>query len=293
MSNEIDKALIIQFSDQVHHDAQQMKSRLRPHVKVKPMSGDVYAYDGLGVVEANEVTGRVQQRVFSDIAHNRRKIARRRFEVTLPIDDMDVRGVLISPQQEYSMAVVKAMSRRFDRVGVEAAFADVKTGRDFETTVTFATEGTTVTATAGLTYEKILEINKNFRNAEVNNEVPEETLFLITGDEEEALFQETELISGDFQRQFSIEKGQMVYAVGNKLLTYGADVSNPIIQVVTTTRNCIAMVGRGLCYGISKEFDVKIEPRPDYVDLMQVCVTGILGAVRTEGKLIQKVTTTA
>lgn len=291
---EIDKALIIEFSDRVHVEAQQMKSRLRPFSKIKPMSGDVFAYDGLGAVEANEVVGRVQKRVFTDIQHLRRKIARRRFEVTLPIDDMDIRAVLLNPESEYAGAIVRAMARRFDRVGIEAAFADVKTGRDFETTLTFAQDnGQTVTATAGFTYEKFLEINKNFRNAEVNNEVPEEQLLLVTGDEEEDFFQETELVSGDFQRQFAVEKGRMTYAVGNLLLIYGADVANPMLSVATGVRSCIAMVGRGLCYGLSKEFDVKIEPRPDYVDLKQVVSSGILGAVRTEGKLIQKVTTTA
>lgn len=293
MANEIDKALIIQFSDSVHVEAQQMKARLRPYVKVKPMTGDVFAYDGLGSVEATEVAGRVVRRTFASIDHLRRKIARRRFEVTLPIDDIDVRAILLNPEQEYAAAIVRAMARRFDRVGVEAAFADVKTGRDFETTLTFAQDnGTTVNATSGLTYEKLLEINKNFHNAEVNNEVEEEQLLLITGDEEERMFQETELISGDFQRQFSVEKGKMVYAVGNKLTIYGADVNNPILAVSGSTRDNIAMVGRALCYGLSKEFSIKIEPRPDYVDLMQVSCTGILGAVRTEGKLIQKVQTT-
>ncbi len=294
MPGEIDKALIIQFSDQIHVESQQMQSRLRPIVKVKPMTGDVFAYDGLGAVEAEEVVGRVVKRTFQDISHLRRKIARRRFVVTLPIDDMDVRAVLLNPEQEYSAAVVRAMSRRFDRVGIEAAFADVKTGRDFETTVTYANDGgTTVNATSGLTYEKILEINKVFRNNEVNTEMPEQQIMLLTGTEEERLFQETELISGDFQRQFAIEKGQMIMAVGNRLLVYGGSVTNPILSVVSGTRDCIAMVGRALCYGLSKEFEVKIEPRPDYVDLVQVAVSGILGAVRAEGKLIQKVQTTA
>lgn len=294
MANEIDKALIIQFSDQVHITAQQMKSRLRPYVRVKPMTGDVYAYDGLGQVEANEVIGRVQKRNFTEINHLRRKIARRRFEVTLPIDDIDVRAVLISPEQEYAGAVVRAMARRFDRVGVEAIFATVATGRDFETSVTYANDGgTTVNATAGMTYEKVLEINKNFHAVEVNTEIEEEQLFICSAVEEQSLFGETELISGLFTHQFAIEKGKMMYAVGNKVLVYGSGVANPILNVSGGVRDNISMVGRALCYGLSKEFEVKIEPRPDYVDVVQVAVTGILGAVRTEGALAQKVQATA
>ena len=121
MANDnIDNALIIQFSDQLRHESQQIRARLRPYVQVKPMIGDVFAYDGLGDVEAREVAGRVQATVFDDIDHLRRKITRRRFVVTLPIDKMDDLGVLIKPQSEYAQACIKAMERVFDRVGVDA-----------------------------------------------------------------------------------------------------------------------------------------------------------------------------
>lgn len=71
------------------------------------------------------------------------------------------------------------MERQFDRVGVEAAFADVQTGREFDTTVTFAADGgTTINATAGLVYERLLEIRKFWRNNEVGNDMPEKYLSL-------------------------------------------------------------------------------------------------------------------
>jgi len=186
------------------------------------------------------------------------------------------------------------MARRFDRVIVEAAFAAVLTGRDFETSVTFANDnGLTVDATAGLTYDKILEINQNFHDYEVNNDEMEKQILAVSGDEETALMKEIELISGDYTRQFSIDAGKIRMAVGNELVVYGGAVNNPILAVSSGTRDCIGMVGRAMCVGLSKEFDVKVEVRPDYVDLTQISITGILGAVRTEGRLIQKVQTTS
>ncbi len=150
----IDKAMITQFSDMLQLKSQQIKARLKPYSRMKPMKGDLFAYDGLGDVEAQEVNGRIQLTQFQDIDHLRRKIKRRRFVVTLPIDDMDERGVLINPESEYASACIRAMERVFDRVGVDALFASVETGRDFETTVTYANDGGfTVDATAGLTYE--------------------------------------------------------------------------------------------------------------------------------------------
>lgn len=289
----IDRNLIIQFSDMMHVKAQQIKARLRPYVKIKPMSGDVFAYDGLGQVEAREVNGRVQLTQFDDIESLRRKITRRRFVVTLPIDDMDVRALLLDPEGAYAEACVRAMERVFDRVGIEAMFASVLTGRDFETTVTAANDGVvTVNATGGLTYEKCLEIRKNFTNNEVGTDVPEQFVFGFSGDEEDQLMKEVELISSDFSSGFAVDKGTIDRVVGMKALVYGADVANPLLAVASTTRDCFAMSTRALCYGMSKEFSIKIEPRPDYIDTKQVQIVGILGAVRTEGILIQKVQTT-
>lgn len=292
-SGTIDQAQIIQFSDMLHVKSQQIRSRIRPYVNIKPMVGDLFAYDGLGIVEAREIQGRIVKTEFDDIEHNRRKIKRRRFVVTLPIDESDVRGMLTDPQGPYAEACIRAMERVFDRVGVESAFADVYTGRDFGTTVTYASDGgVTVTATAGLTYEKLLEIKKGFINNDVGTDIPETFLFLLSGDETDQLMKETELTSGDFSRSYVVDQGEITKAVGMNLITYGADVANPILSVASTTRSNIAMSSRGLAYGLSKTMDVKVQSRPDYVELKQVQVIGELGAVRTEGILVQKVTTT-
>ena len=131
MVMSIDNALITEFSDLVHHETQQMQSRLKPYLTVKQMSGDFFAYDGLGRVDAREVTGRNVPATFDDITHTRRKISRRRFVINLPIDGSDVRGALLSPESEYAKSVAAGMLRQYDRVAYEAAFADVQTGRDF------------------------------------------------------------------------------------------------------------------------------------------------------------------
>lgn len=290
----IDKALIIEFSAMLHHESQQIQARLRPYVKVRPMSGDVFAYDGLGDVEAREVQGRTQPTVFDDIDHLRRKISRRRFVVTLPIDDSDVRGVLMNPDGEYARACIQAMERVFDRVGVDAAFASVETGRDFETSVTFANDGGfTVTATGGITYDDLLTIHQNWIDADVGNDLNESLVFCIAGDEHTALMKETELISGDYSRSFVVDKGTIQQAAGLSIVKFAANARQPVLPVASSVRACLAMTDRALCYGLSKEMEITFKDRPDYVNVKQVQITGILGAVRTEGVLVQKVNTTS
>lgn len=294
MANQsIDKALIIQFSAMLQIKAQQIKARLRPFVRIKAMTGDVFAFDGLGDVEAVEVFGRVQATTFQDIDHLRRKIVRRRFVVTLPIDDSDVRAVLINPQGEYAGACIKAMERVFDRVGVSVLFANVATGRDFETTVTYANDGGfTVNATAGLTYDKLLEIQQNWIDADVGNDVPVKKVMGISGDEHTALMKETELISGDFTRQIVVDNGEIVRAAGIELVKFAANARQPVLSVSAGTRDCFAMTTMALCYGLSKEMKITIKDRADLIDVTQVQIIGILGAVRTEGVQVQKVQTT-
>ena len=294
MVQSIDQALITQFSDLVHQEAQQLTSKLRPHVIMKQMTGDLFAYDGLGRVDAREVNGRVAPADFDDIEHNRRKISRRRFVINLPVDSSDVRGALMDPDSEYSKAVASGMMRQMDKVVTEAAFADVLTGRDFETTVTFANDGgVIVDATGGLTYEKLLEVQENFIDEDVGTQLDESLYLTISGKENTALMQETELTSGDFTRELVVDKGKMTHAAGLDLIHFAANAPIPILEISGAERFLLAASSRAICVGVSKEMSITIQERNDLIETHQVQVIMQIGAVRTEGVLIQKVRVTA
>lgn len=289
----IDNALKIQFGDMVHIKAQQVKARMRPYVQILKMSGDKFAYDGLGDVEATEVKGRIQPVVFQDIEHLRRKISRRRFAITLPIDASDIRGALLDPKGLYAKAIVAGLERRFDRLVVEAMFADVWTGRDFETKITAANDGVkTVNATSGLTYEKLLEIQENWIDSDVGTDMPVKKVLGITGEEHTALMSETKLISGDYSRQYVVDKGEIQNAVGLDIVKFAADARNPILPVSSGTRSCFAATTEGIAVGVSV-VKLDIKERDDYYETTQVQAILEMGAVRTEGVQVQKVTTTA
>ena len=298
MVESIDEAQVIEFSDKVHEEAQQQNSRLKPVVQIKQMQGDHFAYDGLGSVEAREITGRNVPATFDDIEHNRRQIIRRRFVINLPVDASDVRGALQDPVKNYAGAIAKGASRQFDRLIAEAAFLDVRTGRDFQNTVTAVDDGViTVDETAGLVYEKLLEIKENFIDNEVGNDdgvdENDEIYLTITGAEHTQLMQEEELISGDFTRDFVVEKGRVIRAAGIKLIAFGANVPKPIIPVISAQRKLIAATSRGICLGISKDMSIKVQERIDLIETVQVQVIFEIGAVRTEGALLQQVDVTA
>jgi uncharacterized protein (DUF697 family) len=201
--------------------------------------------------------------------------------------------MLLDPQNDYSGVCIRAIERVYDRVGIQAAFATVNTGRTFSTPVTAATDGViTVNATAGLTYEVMVQIKRYFANNEVGNDMPETFLFLCTGDEEGALMQETALINSLYTRQSVVDKGELTRAVGFELVKYGASVTQPLIAAASGTRNCIACSTRGIVYGMSLDLQLKVQERPDLVETTQVQAIIQLGAVRTEGVLVQQINTT-
>ena len=293
MPAQIETAQVIQFSSAVHLAAQQMRARFAPIFPVKQLTGKQYAYDGIGSIEAQELNGRFNRVTFSDLKVTRRKIGRRRFSLTLPIDGDDVSKVLMNQEAEYSQACSMAMARVYDRIGIEASLATVFTGEDMDTSVSFASDGgQTVTATGGLTYEKLLEVIQNFIDADVGNDMVESFVFCITGDEHTALMKELELTSGDYTRTSNVDKGAIQEAVGLKLIKFAANATDPIISVSGGVRSCIAMSSRGLCYAMPKQFEILVQDRADLVQTKQVQVNWTLGAVRTEGVLVQKVTTT-
>jgi hypothetical protein len=291
--NQISNALIVQFSDMMHIRAQQARARLRPYCDIRRMTGDTYAYDGLGTVEARELVGRINLTQFDDIEFNRREIIRRRFVVTLPLDQMDVEGMMVDPKGRLAEACVKALERVFDLVAYQAMFASVNTGQTFQTSVTAANDGVlTVDATGGLTLAKILQIKQNFIDGEVGNDMPVKICVGISGEEHSTLLQIDQFISTRYTTQMQLEKGEVMQVANMDVVKFGANVTNPVLGVVSGVRESFALASDGLCVGMSRDWDVSVKNRPDYVDVDQIQVIGVLGAVRTEGKLIQQFNTT-
>lgn len=294
MTDTISDVTARAFSEMVHHTAQQTQPRIRDWVEVRKFGkGEDYAYDSLGQVDARELDARYNKVQWTNIDWSRRKIGKRRFAVELPIDLQDADNMLLNPQGEYVRACVNAINRRFDRTVIEAAFADILTGKQFATTVSFATEGgLTVDATGGLTLAKILEGNKNFKDQEVGTETKVPLAIIYSGDEEDTLLQIQQLTSRDYTTQFGLENGALTNVCGFTPILYGGSALNPMLPVSSGTRPCMLFAKGAVCVAIAREFDVKVQPRTDYIDTDQVIITMTMGAVRTEAKLVQKLNTT-
>ena len=86
--------------------------------------------------------------------------------------------------------------------------------------------------------------------------------------------------------------GSVVEVVGIKVIKFAANATNPILGVSGGVRTNVAMSTRGLCFAMPKQFEIKVQDRTDLIQTKQVQVNWTLGAVRTEGVLVKRVTTT-
>lgn len=289
----VDNRLVTQFNAMIHNVAQQTQARFRPWAEEMEFKGDNMAYDSLGDIEARELTGRFNKVVFDDIEFQRRKITKRRFGVTLPVDKYDLEGMMTDPKGALATAALRAMERQYDRVFYDCLGADIQTGREFGTTVTAAADGVlTVNATAGVTLAKLLEVRQNFIDNEVGNDLPVDFGLAISGDEHTALLGILQLTSQDYSRDFVLEKGSIGRAAGLNLIAFGASARNPILQVAGGVRTSYAFAKGAVAMAIARNWEVNVEKRNDIYDTWQVQVVGVLGGVRIEGKLVQKFTST-
>ena len=217
----IANSLVTQFSADVHHAVQQTTIKTKPYVKMKALAGKDLAYDGIGSVDMREVSGLFVPVEFDDPAYNRRQLSNRRFVLSLPIDEKADIEQILSVDSEYRTLVANAITRRFDRLVIEAALASINTGANFGTVVTAAADGVVnVNATTGLNYDFLLEIIENWVNKEVHDQYKNFGL-CIDGAGHTALMKEIELVSGDYSRQFYVEKGMIQKAAGIDLLAFG------------------------------------------------------------------------
>lgn len=295
----------IEFGARVHQLGQQGASRLREFCDVVPMSGEAWSYDGVGQVEAMELTGRFNPSVAQDIQHYRRKVPRRQFVVTLYSDKWDTEARVVDPKAIYARACAAAMARRFDLTVYQAMFADVATGKDFTTTLTFAQDGgLTVTATGGITLDDLLEAKQNFTDSEIGNKGSVGTiagsntkfkkLMGITGDEERVLMQIQQIASRDYSDKMPLQDGELDFAAGIEFIKYGANPvgGNPMLSVSGGVRTSFVMAAGAMIVGVTREPEITIKDRPDLVNTDQIQITMSIGSARKEGRGVQKITTT-
>ncbi len=290
----IGDVLITKFGDTVFELAQQTQARTRPIVEMEQLMAEQMMFPRIGSAEVQQLNERFAEIIPTDIQWDNRRMSGARVGVPFFVDKWDADRMLADPRSVLAKRASQALERNFDRVVIASLNASVLTGRQGTVSVTAATDGVvTVDATGGMTYETLLQIDANFQKQEVGTESQLRKFLLISEQEHQALMKEGTLISGDFTRQYVVEKGYMIKALDFDIIRFGSGVPIPMLPVTGSTRNCYAVAMGAVKLGITQSWKIDVQERNDRWETTQILASGIIGALRMEGVRVQVVQTTA
>lgn len=288
-----DQALRYQFADMISMNLANTKSRIRPRLRnIKQQNGSVAFWDGLDGLDSYEIIGRNQETQNTDANHTRRRMVSRRFATSILLDKKDSIEMIVDPTSPYAKRMAEALMTRFDKLFFYYATATVTLGLETTTTKTFAADGgKTVDLTGGITYEGLLPIPENFIDAGVDLATTK-VFFAGTGQENTAFMKEQELTSGDFTRQFAVERGSVTNIMGMETIYFPRLAKNgDVLSETSSVRNCLAFSEDAVAVGIGSEIDVRITEESTRNFSKQVWADMIVSFVRTEGGHVQLVQT--
>ncbi len=303
ISPSIDQAALQNFQDSFHEMAQQTKSYLVSSgaIKFMPSKGKINNMARLGRLELSEVNTRNPDKQYGDYSLDNRQFTKRRFTKTIQVDAKhDINELIKDPTSDILKQLNNAKERVVDRIAVAAAVGAVLTGDPTAamTSTSASTDGViSVTATSGFVYSTVQTITQNF----INNEVPYSAfsgaVICITGKENTDLMGETEFINNQYISGRVVEKGVMDKAGAYRVELFagsvngGITVTSPILPEGASTRSCVVLCPDSIAMAMEVAI-MGVEKSATKVNSWDITIDLWINAMRTEGVLVQIVTTT-
>lgn len=303
-SPSIDQGAKLMFVDNFHEMAQQTKSALAGAgvIKFLPSQGKTNNYGRIGRLELAEVNTRNPDKQYGDYSLDNRQLTKRRFTRTVTVDAKDdINELLKDPTSDILKQMNNAKERVIDRIAVAAAVGNVLVGAPdaAPTSITAAQDGVlTVDATStGLTYEKVQEITQNFINNELDYTIYKGSIIGVSGKENTDLMAEQEFISSDYINGRPVEDGVAMNAGTYGVKQFagsvngGVQVANPILPEGQTNRSCVVLAPASILMAMELA-DLSVVPSNSKVNSFDITIDFWINAMRSEGALVQIVTTT-
>lgn len=303
ISPSIDQAALQNFMDSFHELAQQTKSKLVASraIKFMPSKGKTNNMARIGRVELTEVNTRNPDKQYGDYNVDNRQFSKRRFTKTVTIDSKhDINELIKDPTSDILKQLNNAKERVIDRIAVAAATGAVLTGAPdtAPTSTSAATDGVlTVTATSGFVYATVQAITQNFINNDVDYDVFSGATICVTGKENTDLMGETEFINNQYIESRVVDKGVMDKAGAYRVCLFagsvngGITVVNPILPEGASTRSCVVLAPESIAMAMELA-DLSVSKSATKVNSWDITIDFWINAMRTEGVLVQIVTTT-
>lgn len=302
MSFQITTAFVEGYKTNIIMLAQQEGSRLEGAVRNEMQNSKADFYERIGAVDASEILDRHGDTPQFDTPHSRRMVTLVDSEYADLIDKMDRVRLLINPDDAYVSAAVWALGRKKDDQIISAALGSARGGEDGSTVIALP-DSQKVAAFDGATTTGV-RFNVNLlRGAQAvldGNDVDESIrrYLAYTSKQKQALLEETEVTSMDFNTVRALVMGQINTFMGFEFIrterlprsatdiTY--TITNGVVGAGTGTitaaesRRCFAWAEDGLLLAKGADIFARISERDDKRYSTQVYVAQSIGATRLE-----------
>ena len=282
MSRTIDIAFERELEDMFYTLTQQKVSKFESKVSMVPnVKGKSHDVNRLGNQEAYDVNSANADTVILDLPHSRRRMNMQPKAWAAMIDTFDEVMLLTTPTSEYTQQCVAAINRAVDRhiitqmlgnaISVSAADAE----SNVALTLTIANGGTS------MTLDKIRTAMYNFDV----NEVDEADRYLaISPYAKLSLLKFAEIGSRDYNPSV----GAFITGQVPTLFGFQTFVST-LLPVASSIRDCIAFARQGTKVGKGSIQEISIDKIPTKNNNWQVLGKVVIGTVRIDENLVQKI----
>lgn len=292
----------ISFGNNVMTLLQDQGGKIAPYcMRGKHEGKQASPVDQYAAVEAQKVTTRFEPMPRVDGAVDRPWVFPTDYDLPQLVDTLDKAKVVLDPKSAMVENAAKAMRRAEDNEVRDAFFADRKTGENGSGTTVFGTALTTAggqnvavaTGAAAATNLNVAKLKEGLKTMLANEvDVDYDDLHCaITATEHDALLNEIQIISGDFNQR---EAPVLVEGRVKRFLNINFHIFNRLNtgtdDAAGTSRMIPLWARSGMYIGDFNELMFDIAPRRDIRTLpWQIYCMRSLGATRTEDKKIVRI----
>jgi hypothetical protein len=283
MSFDIPVSFVQQFSANVHLLAEQRYSRLRGCVMVEPVTGESWAVETMGGVDApNQVTTRHGDTPLNSTPHARRWGYISDYDVADLIDKPDRAKLLIDPTSYYTMRHAGTMGRGVDDAIIAAATGAASTGHTGTGSASLSGNQVIADGSVGLTIDKLMQAKQVLDQNEVDEFYTR--YWALSAKQLRDLLNDDKVTSADFNVVQALVQGKVDTFMGFKFVR-----TERLAVPSASVRRNFAWAQQGIRLGIQAEPSSSVDKRPDKRNSMQIYTAGSWGAVRVEDKMVVQV----
>lgn len=277
-SIEIPVSYVEQFSANVLMLAEQRMSRLRHTVQVEPVTGESFAIERLGGIDApNVVTTLHGDTPLNNTPHSRRWGFMADYDVADLIDRQSRVRMLIDVDSRYTMRHAGTMGRGIDDAIIAALGGTAATGKSGTGTQALPSAQKIAHGSTGLTIAKLIQAKEKLDAAEVDEFIPR---YAVVGSKEvRQLLEDDKITSNDYNTVKALVQGQVNEFMGFNFIR---SERLPVGVIAANIRQCYFYAQTAVTLGIAMEPNSVASVRPDKRMASQIYTSGTWGAVRGE-----------